>query len=242
MQPAVLSLHDVMPETFQQTEEIIKYLRDHRIPPITLLVVPGRPWKPHQLNRLRALADHGYELAAHGWYHVTGSPKDWFHRIHASLISRNVAEHLALDAAGIADLMQQSYDWFEENGLPSPSLYVPPAWALGRIPRRDLARLPYAAIEVLRGIHLPRTGQFESLPMVGFEADTPFRVGAVRIWNAWQSTRARLSGRPLRIGLHPNDFHLPMVKPLRHMLAQPFIWQTYAEALQFIDGRIPAAT
>jgi hypothetical protein len=78
--------------------------------------------------------------------------------------------------------------------------------------------------------------------MIGFEADTAFRVGAVRTWNAFQMAQARLSGRPLRIGLHPNDFHLPMVGSLRRILAQPFIWQTYEEALQFVTGRIPAPT
>jgi predicted deacetylase len=138
--------------------------------------------------------------------------------------------------------MQQSHDWFGEHGLPSPSLYVPPAWALGRISRQDLADLPYTAVEVLRGIHLPKTGQFKALPMIGFEADTAFRVGAVRTWNSWQMAWARVGGRPLRIGLHPHDFHLPMVKQLREILAQPFIWQTVDEALEFLDGRIPAPT
>jgi predicted deacetylase len=242
MNPAILSLHDVMPETFPQMEAILKYLRDHRIPPITLLVVPGRQWKSHQIDHLRCLADQGYTLAAHGWVHRTDQPSDIYHRLHARLLSRNVAEHLALDAAGIRDLMQRSFDWFGDNDLPPPTLYVPPAWALGRLPRHDLGELPYTAVEVLRGIYLPKAGHFYSLPMIGFEADTAFRKAAVHSWNAGQTILARLGGRPLRIGLHPSDFQLSMAETLRQVLAQPFIWQSYDEALQFVTGRIPAAT
>jgi len=153
---ALVCIHDVMPHTLERVDRIIDWLNARNVPPVMLLVVPGRPWEPHQIERLQQLAAAGHELAAHGWHHQT-RPRRLYHRLHAALISRNVAEHLDLDSPGILALMQRSRNWFGENDLPLPDFYVPPAWALGPIKKADLAQVPYRMIETTRGlIHLGR--------------------------------------------------------------------------------------
>lgn len=219
---AILSLHDVMPETLTEVEEVLAYTHCQGLPPMTLLVVPGRAWSPPQLDRLREWAGKGHELAAHGWLHEVTVRKTLYHWLHGALISRNVAEHLSLDSKGISELMHRSHQWFVENKLPLPSLYVPPAWALGRLEPDHLKDLPFEKIEVLRGFLFPATRKLLSLPMVGFEADTRSRAVAVRTWNAFQRLQHQLSSRPLRIGLHPHDLTLILAQDLRDLLARPF--------------------
>jgi predicted deacetylase len=230
---ALVSIHDVMPHTMDRVERILQWLHDRGLPPVTLLVVPGHPWSERQIERLRELAEQGHQLAAHGWDHKT-TPRKLYHRIHATLISRNVAEHLDLGSAGVLQLMIRSRDWFGTHDLPMPNFYVPPAWALGPISRADLCKVPFELIETTRGlIHLrhagspaPRTQRdsnsvreeteairetrphFQKLPLTGYEADTPSREFFLRIWNAAQFAHARSKALPLRISIHPDDLDL----------------------------------
>lgn len=214
-----------MPETFDRVERILEHLERRSIPPITLLVVPGKDWQAGQIECLRDWARQGHELAAHGWHHHVPSIHGWRHRLHATLISRNVAEHLALDPAGILRLMCRSHDWFAEHGLPEPTLYVPPAWALGPLSAADLAQLPFRQVETLWHLLSPAAGTSCRLPMVGFEADTPLRALAVGAWNALQVRGARR--QPLRIAIHPDDFELRLARPLDRLLDQPFRFLRY---------------
>jgi predicted deacetylase len=226
--PGLVSIHDLMPHTLERVERILEWLQRLGVPPVTLLVVPGCPWQPWQLERLRELAAEGHHLAAHGWVHTT-RPRRLYHRLHAALISRRVAEHLDLDSAGILQLLRRSGQWFSENGLPSPQLYVPPAWALGSVRRDDLVRAPFAMIETLRGIlHLKATTgsaaekvSFQPLPLTGYEADTHLRSYFLRNWNARQCARSVRQQQPLRISIHPDDLELRLANQLEaHIRAQ----------------------
>jgi predicted deacetylase len=242
---ALVSIHDLMPQTFDRVERILDWLKARDVPPVTLLVVPGRPWTPGQIGRLRELATSGHPLAAHGWHHET-RPRRLYHRLHAAIFSRNVAEHLDLDSPEIRQLMQRSHDWFGENDLPPPACYVPPAWALGPLSNADLTQLPYRLIETTRGlIHLEsnaplvasqsngslprseegapltkRTCTFQKLPLTGYEADTRPREAFLRRWNAAQLHTATRRHLPLRISIHPGDLNLRLQDQLeRHILA-----------------------
>jgi len=220
---ALVSIHDLMPRTMAQVETILQFLRQAGVPPVTLLVVPGQPWPPEQLDRLRELGAGGHELAAHGWSHHT-RPRRLWHRIHSRLVSRDVAEHLALGGADITALMRRSREWFREQDLPEPVLYVPPAWALGPARRRDLEAQPFRLIETTRGLlHLDDRGRrrLQRLPLAGFEADTPWRAHFLRHWNRLQAGAALYRDVPLRIAIHPQDFGLRLAQPLRALLRQP---------------------
>ncbi|MFW5874131.1 MAG: polysaccharide deacetylase family protein [Verrucomicrobiota bacterium] len=232
---ALVSIHDLMPGTMDRVEAILAWLSERSVPPVTLLVVPGKPWTPEQIDRLRAWAAIGHPLAAHGWHHHT-EPRRLKHRLHAALISRNVAEHLALDSKGILDLMLRGREWFLRHRLPDPTLYVPPAWALGPLNIRDQAAVPYRMIETTRGLLFPNGAprpHLEKLPLSGYEADTPLRERFLRAWNALQARSARRRDAPLRISIHPHDLHLRIPDQLDGQLR---------EVREFLDYDAVAAT
>ncbi len=215
---ALVSLHDVMPETMASVEHWMERLAAGRTGPLTLLVVPGRAWRDDQIRRLEQWAAEGHRLAAHGWLHHVDRPRGLRHRAHALFFSRRAAEHLALDSSGIGSLMSRASDWFSDHGLPRPPLYVPPAWALGRLDAADRVQVPYRWIEVLRGWLDPASGRIEALPLLGFEADTRLRAGVLRRWNRLQLRRADRRGEPVRIAIHPHDHELRLRDDLQALL------------------------
>lgn len=169
-----------MPHTMDRVEHILDWLKERGVPPVALLVVPGRAWEPQQIERLRDLAAEGHELAAHGWLHET-TPKRIYHRLHAALISRHVAEHLDLNSLGILELMQRSRQWFGENDLPRPDFYLPPAWALGPLAKADLARAPYQLIETTRGLIHLNTLQSDNPNSLSAPTQAGDRRGPIRL-------------------------------------------------------------
>lgn len=221
-------MHDVMPETLNVVERVLAELAALQVEPVTLLVVPGRDWSAADIERLHALVQRGYRLAAHGWLHHCDRLGGLYHRLHARLLSRRVAEHLALDTEGILELLHRSRHWFVAQGFAAPTLYVPPAWAMGAITRTHLrAAAPFAQYEVFGGIYVAKTGQFISTPMLGYEADSAARVPPLRLWNAfnrWRAQRAKV----LRIGIHPYDFDYALAQDLRADLSRFRRFREYA--------------
>lgn len=197
---ALISLHDVMPETLGPTAAVLAALERRRLGPVMLLVVPGRNWKAPDLRRLRRWQAAGHGLAAHGWDHRAARVVGLRHRVHAALLSRHAAQHLALDAGGIEAVMRASHDWFEGRDLRPPRLYVPPAWALGPLPRARLTALPYRWVETLGGVHDVVTGRVDRTPVMGFEADTFPRALALTAGNA-----VARRCRRVRLAIHPGD-------------------------------------
>ena len=206
-----------MPDTLDHVEHIASELRNRGLRTVTLLVVPGSGWTPASLRRLRRLTEGGAELAGHGWRHVVDDIRGLHHRVHSLLISRNVAEHLALSPSRIRSLVTRCFDWFAANGFPEPALYVPPAWAMGRIGKDDLDRLPFSQYETLAGIYNSRARAFRRTAMTGFEADTAFRALSCRVWNSL-NTRAAGTSRPIRVAIHPRDLELLLAADLRRFL------------------------
>ncbi len=213
----VVSIHDVMPETLGATETIVARLNAAGLGRVTLLVVPGRDWSTETLGRLEALLARGAVAAGHGWTHRADSIRGAYHRLHSALISRNAAEHLALDAAALRNLVTRCHAWFGQHGLGSPLLYVPPAWAMGALTPRDLDQLPFARYESLSGVYDVASGRFRRSPMVGFEADTAFRALACRLWN-FANLKAAGTKRPIRLAIHPGDFSLRLADDLERLI------------------------
>jgi len=217
--PGVLiSVHDVMPETLGRVAGILGALESAGAGSASLLVVPGVGWTAETLDRLHGLLARGHTLAGHGWQHRCPRIRGLGHRLHSALVSRDVAEHLCLDAAGIEALIRRCGEWFPRHGLPRPDTYVPPAWAMGRIERRRLYGLGFRYFETLTGFYDAGTGRFRRLPLAGFEADTRFRALVLRGLN-----RAALAlaapGRPLRLAIHPHDPELLLARDLERLIA-----------------------
>lgn len=208
-----LSIHDVMPETLPAVRALIAECQAAGWAPPTLLVVPGREWTPAGIAQLHEWQAAGHPIAGHGWFHQISHYGGLTHRLHAALISRRVAEHLCLDAEGILALMRRCYVWLTVEGLCRPSLYVPPAWALGRLPLHRLSEQPFPQVETLRGILDVSTGRWQARALLGYEARNAFQTRALRLSNA--IGRARAASVGLRIGLHPHDLDLPLADDLR---------------------------
>ena len=225
-----VSIHDVMPETLSQCEELFGLCQQQHIKPITLLVVPGKPWSVSDLARLRTMLASGGVLAGHGWSHHidTASLRGIGPKLHSLLISKDVAEHLVLDEVGIAALIHRCHHWFEANHLPAPSLYVPPAWAMGRLGRTALNDLPFSQYEYFAGVYFATSGHFVRSPVVGFEATSAWRAHAVGAWNRLARLRAERVGQ-WRISLHPEDLSLGLQSQLRDFLRAPGVAVDYAE-------------
>ena len=215
----LVSVHDVMPETLGRVERILAELEQHGWPPATLLVVPGRDWAADGVARLRDYAARGYELAGHGWTHSVPRIRNLRHRLHSVLISRRAAEHYALDALGVETLMRRCRQWFDAQGLPAPTLYVPPAWALGPASPARLTQTGFRYLETLSGIHDFQTGRTARLPVLGFEADTALRATFLRLSNASAMRAARTRGA-VRLAIHPDDLELRLADDLLAVIRQ----------------------
>lgn len=225
---ALVSIHDVMPHTLDDVQDLLALCAAEHVPPPALLVVPGLDWPETGLEKLRAWERAGSELIAHGWEHRT-TPKRVFHRLHAALFSRSAAEHLDLSKDEVLTLMTRARAWFAAHGLEPPQTYIPPAWALG-IPVSHLVETTYSRVETLKGIHLigPRVDTVP-LPLLGFEADTRLRASFLRRWNALQWRRSCESRKPVRVALHPRDHHLYLRRELLAALRDAGSFLTYRD-------------
>ena len=201
----------------QQTRTLFDKLRDAGLEQVTLLVVPGRRWDDDSLADLRQLADDGAILAGHGWNHRVDSIRGLRHQLHSRLISRDVAEHLALDSSGIRELVERCHAWFADNDLPVSDLYVPPAWAMGSISTQELAKTPFKLFETFSGVLDTRDGRFRRSAMVGFEADNLLRVVSCAVWNQLNLAVAGYDA-PVRVAIHPNDLSLGMSGALERLI------------------------
>jgi len=204
--PSLVSIHDVMPDTLELVRQILERLDTLGVSRVTLLVVPGMDWNEKQMASLNEFQNQGFELAGHGWLHRARHIRGFYHRLHSALLSRNAAEHLALDNSELLQMVDNCYRWFGANDLTAPNFYVPPAWAMGALSKVDLQRLPFRYYETLSGILDSDSGRFFTLPLTGYEADNRFRVASLSVFNGLNLARARLTGSPLRIGIHPYDF------------------------------------
>lgn len=228
---AVVTLHDVTPATLDDCLAALALLRRRGVDPVTLLVVPGAGWSGPDLDTLRDLAAEGYPLAAHGWSHRAPIPGSTYHTLHSALISRDEAEHLSRSNAELKERVTRSARWFVRVGLDTPAFYVPPAWAMGRLSGSDLAVLPFRFYETLTGIRDIGTGRFRRLPLVGYLADTPVRVWALRVSNALNLIGAAILRRPLRVAIHPPDLQLPLADELLRLLDRGWRFLTVEEAM-----------
>jgi predicted deacetylase len=222
---AIVSIHDVMPSNLGKTIEIICFLKKAGVQAITLLIVAGLEWRPHDIAFLEKLQSDGkVELAGHGWKHRIEGFGSLMHRLHGVLISRNEAEHLSLEANEIVELVERNHNWFQQAGLAPPALYVPPAWAMGKISRTDLRRLPFRYYETLTGVYDSSRDLAHPMAVCGYMADAWHRSVFLRTSNA---INQRLFTCPLRIAIHPDDLYLEMAVDLAACLNSGFHFSTY---------------
>lgn len=212
--PAFWSIHDVSPTTVERATRLVDRLERAGIAPLTILIVPAGDWPSEAIGQLRTWAARGHLLAAHGWSHRAVEHRSFRHRIHSLLLSRDAAEHLSRSRADVESIVGRGARWFVAHDLPAPTFYVPPAWAAGPLSNRSLRGMGFGLIETFAGITETNTGKRRLLPLAGFEADTRFRAICVRALNTANLGLARLSKRPIRVAVHPDDERLLLHRQL----------------------------
>lgn len=235
---ALISIHDVMPEALGAVDQLLVALGHIPADSITLLIVPGRSWKSADIAWLQEQQYKGYQLAGHGWLHYCGKPRSLYHHLHSLFLSRAVAEHLSLSQVKIHELISRCHDWFADQGLQSPTLYVPPAWAMGNINRRLLQALPFSQYETLQGVYHSDKDVFDRLPLTGYEADVPLRALLLRGFNRYNRYRAGYTSEPLRISIHPHDLQYCLANDLLNdinSVTLPLNYQSYPQARVILD-------
>lgn len=229
--PAVVSIHDVAGTNTDRIGAILNRLAGIGIGSVTLLVIPGSGWDQKGLALLRDWRRQGIDIAAHGWCHRCAGVKGWRHRIHSAVLSGGAAEHLSAGPASVVGMIRRSHEWFAQRGLTPIPLYVPPAWALGPLPRATLGELPFRWYETLSGIFEASTGRRRLFPLVGFEAEGIVPVAGLTVFNRLNRAVNDMSGRPLRIAIHPNDFSLGMGRALTACLRGDHRFTGYPQIL-----------
>ena len=225
---ATVSIHDVMPHTLNGVNALAELIPARQRSKVLLLIVPGLDWSSEQLDTLKKLCADGFLPAGHGWQHRAPYIRSRYHRLHSLLISRNVAEHLSYSKKELIDMLQRNYEWFEQQKLPIPETYVPPAWAMGKLARSDLKTLPFRYYENTRGLYDSNTDNYQRLPLAGFEADTGVREHFLRPWNAFNRWLSSPS-QPLRISLHPDDLEYRLGQQLRQFIETIETWHSVAD-------------
>ena len=201
-----ISIHDVAPENINTIENIVNVLRfKYNITKLSLLIIPGLNWNTEQIKKMKNWQVQGIQVVAHGWTHVAQKKKSFLHIIHSFIISKDCAEHLSKNREDIVHLINKSFNWFIKNNFESPTLYVPPAWALGKINRNDIFLLPFDMVECTTGMFYK--GKYRFLPLIGFEAKTLIRSKLLKFFNVINFIFGKLVGI-VRITVHPNDFNL----------------------------------
>jgi hypothetical protein len=218
MRSIVWSVHDVTPSTLDRAAEIVDLLVASGAGSLAVLVVPDGEWTDDQIATLRGWEQGGHVLAAHGWSHHAVPPRGLYHRLHSTLLSRDAAEHLGRARESVLDIVRGGQAWFARAGLQPPSLYVPPAWALGALPLSAFDGTPFRWVETLSGIYDTRARRWHHLPLVGFEADTDFRARSLRMLNAANLALGTALRRPVRAGVHPNDLSLLLARETRALI------------------------
>jgi len=226
---AIFSIHDVMPQTLDGVAAVIIAMDDAGLPPADLLVCPGTGWDEAGLRRLKNWERAGHRLVGHGWSHQVRGIHGVKHRLHSALISRRAGEHLALSGRECVELMESCFLWFSANGFHSPDLYVPPAWAMGRVARRHLRQLPFRFYEVLSGVYDSHRDRFLLLPVLGFEADTAARALTLRFLNRASVMAARVLGKPARVSIHPFDLECRLAARLIDVLKRKVVTVALAD-------------
>ena len=201
-----ISIHDVSPHNLDDISNIIQILKNkYRINKICLLVIPGLNWNKQQVQKLKNWQNDGIEIAAHGWNHRAETNKTFFHKIHSLLMSADCAEHLSKNRKDIYEMMKKSYNWFIRNGFKKPSLYVPPAWAFGKITKQELNQFKFTHFECTTG--MVHNQKYFFLPLLGFKEKTYLRAKIRQFFNSLNYFIAHFTGL-IRIAIHPDDFKL----------------------------------
>jgi predicted deacetylase len=207
-----VAIHDVEPATFTRCALIRDWLDDLGVGRVTLLVIPApqlHPFparSPELANWLLDRVDAGDAVAQHGLQHRRTRPPSRLQRPLREFQGGVAAEYPGMDADATVASVDAGRNVLTGVGL-NPRGFVAPGYAYTTALREHLAtRFDWwATLLALRGN--VRAGG----PALTLGTSSPFKRAASP---ALVRAGAALSGKVLRLDLHPADFDHP-----RHVLA-----------------------
>lgn len=238
----LVSLHDVSPLTLDDCRDAIAVLGDAgiAISALTVLVVPFHearaPLDQHRptVDWLRALADQGATLVAHGYTHrMVDAPRAPIAWLVARWFARGEGELAACSAAETERRLALAAEIFARAQLDARLLgFVPPGWLLSREAAAAVRARGFAFCERFTGI--VRGDRVLARRLIGWGARTPIEAIATSGWAWLQSHRAPVD---TRVAVHPPDLRRgatrrSLVRTVRALAArlEPVSYATYLSA------------
>ena len=242
---ALLSLHDVTPAFETEIRQGLSLVRQWRLPPPALLVVPdhhGR-WSldAHRTfcELVEAQIGRGSEILLHGYDHLAPGgvrPEAVGERLKARLLASGEAEFQMLPFGRALDRVTRGLDMVERTIGVRPRGFVAPAW----LEHRDTYRALDAAGVAFHEDHLfvrdLASMTRHPAPVVSFASRSLARTYASV---AWAGAVRRVVHRvgDLRLALHPGDFAAePLVAAIGRLveaMGEEREWVSYE---QFLSG------
>jgi len=208
-----VALHDVEPATFERCALIREWLDDLGVERVTLLVIPAADMHPlgdrapELTEWLAERARRGDEIAQHGFQHLQVRPGSRPRQLVARAQGGRAAEFVGLGEDDTRRVVDAGRRVLHLAGLDA-SGFVAPAYAYTPALRATLAERFRWWAGLVR-LHAGDSARL--VPAVGLGTSGPVKrmtsPGLLRLG-------AALSGRTLRLDLHPADLDHP-----RHVLA-----------------------
>ena len=217
MKRLLLSIHDVGPRFETEVDLLLDRMTRHAGPAeLAMLVVPDH-WGRHPLAvgspfaaRLRAWADAGISMFAHGWFHQDRTVHDQpVARFKARHMTAGEGEFLGLDGETAARRMIDGRDLIEQiTGRPVAG-FVAPAWLYGAPALDALGQCGFALAEDHMKVWHPPSGKVLARgPVITWASRSRARIASSLL--AARVLPPVLRHAPVaRVAVHPGDAHVP---------------------------------
>lgn len=218
---AILSLHDVSPATMGDVSKILSTLHEWKIEAPSLLVIPNHHGRypleksPACSSLIRAAAANGSEIVLHGFEHqsqptgrIKKRPLD---RAKAALLTAGEGEFLNLDYGQALLKLIRGKRIVEKSLGKSVVGFVAPAWLESRETGAAVRNAGLAFHEDHLFITDIKHQQRFFCPAISFSARSLARTSASIVWARFV-TRLIGGPQPIRLALHPQDFHSTHLK------------------------------
>ncbi|MEO7933493.1 MAG: polysaccharide deacetylase family protein [Chthoniobacterales bacterium] len=239
MPSLIVSLHDVSPQTFAASREILSDLDQAGISKVSLLVIPNHHHRGHFLQDaafcewLQAMEKQGHEIVTHGYFHqrertARESTRD---KMITRFYTADEGEFYDISETVALEKMRQAQDEFGTLEI-HPVGFIAPAWLLSADAEKAARTAGFRYTTTLQEIrNLTKATAHHSQSLV-YSVRSGWRRIVSLGWNRF--LMARLQDNPVtRLGIHPPDWKYANIRReilrLASHLASRREVSTYAE-------------
>ncbi len=242
----VVSLHDVSPVTWGDSEQILRELLELGVHQTSLLVIPNfhrkAPITGNECFRswLTRQTEAGHEPVLHGYYHFRAPTRNegLLNRVITRVYTNCEGEFFDLSRPEATRRLKQGRADLQFVGR-TISGFIAPAWLLGREAEAAVEGCGFRYTTTINAVKIFGCGQSYGARSLVWSSRSRKRQVASLIWNRGLS-RVLRSGEILRIGIHPPDYRIPMIwtqiRALIQQAARERSAITYEQFVNRIEG------